>query len=356
MFAATRHWGVCNFTRLEDDTREHSTRKVAQPTDRRIDKLIHLLVKNAMVVVPGPKIADEIGVTRATVWIWIEKLRSQGVEIRGLAGGGYQLLKLPDVLTPSLVSTALGECEMGRKIIHYFVAGSTNTLALRLAGEGAPHGTVVVAEEQSAGRGRFGRSWHSEKSAGIYASVILRPPLAPPAASILTLMAGLAVYQAVVDLTGLEPDIRWPNDLLLGEKKIGGILTEMNAELDCVHAVVVGIGLNVNHREMPAEIRPVATSLRMTSGKIYSRVQLLAGVLRQLQHFYHVLLGQGSGAIARAWEQKSTFARGKRVRVKTDEGESLAITEGLEPNGALRLKFDDGRAATLVSGEVVEIK
>ncbi|MGH9352078.1 MAG: biotin--[acetyl-CoA-carboxylase] ligase [Terriglobia bacterium] len=339
-----------------NNERERPRRTTAQPTDRRIDKLIHLLVENATVVVPGPKIADEIGVTRATVWMWIEKLRSQGVKIRGLAGGGYQLQKLPDVLTPSLVSAALGECGMGRKIIHYFVAGSTNTLALRFASDGAPHGTVVVAEEQSAGRGRFGRSWYSEKSAGIYASVILRPPLAPSAASILTLMASLAVYQAVADLTGLAPDIRWPNDLLLGGKKVGGILTEMNAELDRVHAVVVGIGLNVNHQNMPAEIRPVATSLRMASGKVYSRVQLLAGLLRQLQHFYRILLGQGSGAIAQAWEQRSTFARGKRVRVKTGGGESLAVTEGLESSGALRLKFDDGRAAALVSGEVIEIK
>ncbi|MGH9378376.1 MAG: biotin--[acetyl-CoA-carboxylase] ligase [Terriglobia bacterium] len=343
-------------SRLKNNSPEHAGKKAAQPTDRRIDKLIHLLVENATVVAPGPKIADEIGVTRGTVWMWIEKLRRQGVKIRGLAGGGYQLQKLPDVLTPSLVSAALGECEMGRKIIHYFVAGSTNTLALRFASDGAPHGTVVVAEEQLAGRGRFGRSWYSEKSAGIYVSVILRPPLAPSAAPILTLMAGLAIHQAVAELTGLAPDIRWPNDLLLGGKKMGGILTEMNAELDRVHAVVVGIGLNVNHQDMPAGIRPVAISLRMESGKVYSRIQLLAGVLRQLQHFYCILLGQGSGAIARMWEQKSTFARGKRVRVKTDAGELLAVTEGLESTGALRLKFDDGRAAALVSGEVIEIK
>ncbi|HEV2500525.1 MAG TPA: biotin--[acetyl-CoA-carboxylase] ligase [Terriglobia bacterium] len=341
---------------VNKQTSDRTGKKLAQPTDRRIDKLIHLLVENATVIVPGPKIADEIGVTRGTVWMWVEKLRSQGVEIRGLAGGGYRLQKLPDVLTPSLVSSALGDCEMGRKIIHYFLVGSTNTLALRMASDGAPHGTVVVAEEQSAGRGRFGRTWHSEKSAGIYASIILRPPLAPSAAPILTLMAGLAVHRATADITGLAPDIRWPNDLLLSGKKIGGILTEMNAELDRVHAIVVGIGLNVNHQEMPDEIRPVATSMRIAGGKVYSRVQLLAGVLRQLQNFYRILLGQGSGVIARAWEQESTFARGKRVRVKTDDGESLAITDGLESNGALRLKFDDGRTVALVSGEVIEIK
>lgn len=327
-----------------------------QPTDRRIDKLIHLLVENATVVVPGPKIAGHIGVTRATVWQWIEKLRHQGVEIRGLPGDGYQLQKLPDLLMPSLISSALGECEIGRKFVHYAVVGSTNTQALLMAGNGAPHGTVVAAEEQTAGRGRFGRTWHSERFAGIYVSVILRPPLAPSAAPILTLMAGVAIHQAVTEVSGLAADIRWPNDLLVEGKKIGGVLTEMSAEVDRIHAVVVGIGLNVNHQDMPDDIRPFAASMRMASGRTYSRVQLLAGVLRQIDHFYHVLLEQGSGAIARAWAERSKFAHGMRVRVKTSAGESAAITEGLDPNGSLRLRFDDGRAESLTSGEVMEIK
>ncbi len=328
---------------------------MTQPTDRRIDRMIHLFAENATVVIPGPKIASEIGVTRGNVWIWIEKLRAHGVEIEG-HHGGYQLCRLPDVLTPGLVTAALGECEMGKNIVHYFTAGSTNTVALRLAADGALHGTVVVAEEQSAGRGRMGRAWYSERSSGIYASIILRPPLAPSAAPILTLMAGLALRQAVEEETRLAPDIRWPNDLLLAGKKAGGILTEMNAELDRVHAVVIGIGLNVNHRNMPPEIRPIATSLRLEGGKLYSRVQLLACLLRQLQRFYRILLEDGSAAVAREWEGKSSFARGKRVRVRTETGDSVAQTDGLEPGGALRLRFADGRTQSLVSGEVIEIK
>lgn len=327
-----------------------------QPTDRRIDRMIHLFAENATVVLPGPKIADEIGVTRSTVWMWIEKLRAQGVEIEGHPGGGYQLHKLPDVLTPGLLQAALGDCEIGRKVIHYFTVGSTNTVALRLAADGAPHGTVVVAEEQSAGRGRMGRTWYSERASGIYVSIILRPPLTPSAAPILTLMAGLALYQTVAVETQLTPDIRWPNDLLLGGKKAGGILTEMNAELDRVHVVVIGIGLNVNHRTMPPEIRSISTSLRLEGGKSYSRLQLLARLLRQLQHSYRTLLEHGSVAIAQEWETKSSFARGKRVRVRTEAGESVAQTEGLECGGALRLRFADGQTASLVSGEVIEIK
>src|SRR5215467_8271414 len=174
-----------------------------RPTDRRIDKLIHLLVTNATVVVPGPKIASEIGVTRSTVWTWIEKLRALGVEIKGHPATGYQLKKLPDVLVPSLVRR-----ELGRKIVHYFRTDSTNSTALQMAAKGAPHGTVVLAEEQTAGRGRFGRVWYSEKSSGIYASVILRPELSPAAAPALTLVAGLAAHHAVAQVTGLAVDIR----------------------------------------------------------------------------------------------------------------------------------------------------
>src|SRR5215472_6549178 len=180
-----------------------------RPTDRRIDKLIHLLVTNATVVVPGPKIASEIGVTRATVWTWIEKLRALGVEIKGHPASGYQLRKLPDVLVPSLIRPELGEIQIGRKIIHFFKIDSTNDVALALAADKirGPHGTVVVAEEQTAGRGRLGHNWYSEKSLGIYCSVILRPPLSPADAPALTLVAGIAARAAVSAATGLAVDI-----------------------------------------------------------------------------------------------------------------------------------------------------
>src|ERR1035438_4602372 len=245
-------------------------------TDRRIDKLIDLLVKNATVVVPGPKIASEIGVTRFRVFSWIEDLRALGMEIRGVVGEGYQLLTIPDVLTPSLVRAELGDHVIGRNLVHYFRTESTNAVALKLAADDAEHGTVVVAEEQTAGRGRLGRAWFSEKSSGIYASIVLRPPLAPATAPVLTLMAGLAAQKAVSSVTGLAVDIRWPNDLLVNGKKVCGILTEMSAEVDILHAVVLGIGINVNHTVMPAELEDIATSLRMEAHRGISRIQVLA--------------------------------------------------------------------------------
>jgi BirA family biotin operon repressor/biotin-[acetyl-CoA-carboxylase] ligase len=325
-------------------------------THRRIDKLIYLLAKNATVVVPGPKIASEIGVTRFTVWEWMEKLRSLGVEIKGHRSSGYQLRKLPDILAPSLLRPELGQCEFGRKIVHYFRTESTNDDALRLAAKAAPHGTLVLAEEQTAGRGRFGRAWYSEKSSGIYSSIILRPPLPPAAAPVLTLMAGVAAHHAVRNATGLPVDIRWPNDLLVNGKKVCGILTEMSAELDRLHAVVLGIGINVNHREMPPALKGLATSLRIEAGKPYSRAQILVSLLKELERHYRLLLDQGSPAIVEAWSAASTFARGKQIRVTAGSGEFSATTEGLEPSGALRVRRADGRQESLVAGEIIEVK
>lgn len=324
-------------------------------TDRRIDKLIHLLVKNATVVVPGPKIAAEIGVTRSTVWVWIEKLRSLGVEIKGHPSSGYQLQKLPDVLVPSLIRPEVGENRIGHKVIHYFRTDSTNSVALGLAAKGAAHGTVVLAEEQTAGRGRFGHSWYSERSTGIYASVILRPPLPPAVAPVLTLMAGVAVHHAVTATTGLSADIRWPNDLLVHGKKVCGILTEMSAELDRLHAAVLGIGINVNHREMPPDLARIGTSLRIEGRKSYSRAQILVALLKELERYYRLLLDDGSAKIVQYWTAASTYSQGKRIRVLTSSGDFLATTAGLEPSGALRIRRDGGQEDSLVAGEIVEV-
>ena len=325
-------------------------------TDRRIDKLIHLLVKNATVVVPGPKIAAEIGVTRSTVFDWIEKLRALGVEIRGVPREGYQMGTIPDILAPSLLRSELGDHPIGRNIAHYFRTDSTNAVALKLAAEGAEHGTVVVAEEQTAGRGRLGRNWYSEKSTGIYTSIILRPPLSPAAAPVLTLLAGLATHKAISSTTGLAVDIRWPNDLLVNGKKVCGILTEMSAELDRLHAVVLGIGINVNHTTLPADLKNIATSLRIEAHRVISRVQVLVVLLRELDRYYQMLLKNGNRAITERWEAASSFAYGKRVRVATAAGSTLAVTRGIDPSGALKVEYEDGRQEALVAGEVVEVK
>lgn len=325
-------------------------------TNRKIDKLIDLLTRNATIVISGQKIASEIGVTRSTVWDYIQKLRSLGVDIKGHPSNGYQLRKLPDVLVPSLISEELGENAIGRKMVHFFRTDSTNSVALRMAAEGAAHGTVVVAEEQTAGRGRFGRNWYSEKTNGIYVSVILRPSLAPASAPILTLMAGVAAHRALASITGLPLDIRWPNDLLVNGKKVCGILTEMSAEVDQLHYVVIGTGINVNHRALPAALEGIATSLRIEGRKVYSRAQILVALLKELERAYQILLKGGTPAIARAWASVSSFSEGKKIRVVSNSGGYAAVTAGVEPMGALRVRREDGSVESLVSGEILEVK
>ncbi len=325
-------------------------------TDHKIDRLVHLLVKNATVVVPGPKIASEIGVSRSTVWEWIEMLRTLGVAIKGHPRHGYQLEKLPDILVPSLVRAEIPHAEIGHKIIHYFRTESTNSVALQLDAENGPHGTVVIAEEQTAGRGRLGRNWYSERSSGIYVSILLRPPLSPAAAPILTLLAGVAAQHAVRSAIGLSADIRWPNDLLVNGKKVCGILTEMKAEVDRLHLVVIGIGINVNNSRMPEELAEIATSLALEGGRQYSRLHILAELLRDVERYYHMLLKEGHEAIVREWSAVSSYAEGKRVRVKVPGSEYSGVTTGLDASGALKIRRDDGWQELLVAGEITELR
>jgi len=323
-------------------------------TDRRIDALLTLLSENSTIVISGAKIAKEIGVTRGTVWRWVQKLRALGVDVKGHPRTGYHITRIPDILAPKLISRRLLNTPFWKRTYHFFKVESTNDIAMKLGDEGEPHGAVVIAEEQTAGRGRAGRSWTSEKSAGIYCSVLLRPPISPAQASLLTLVAGLAARDATADELDTAPDVRWPNDLLIGKRKFCGILTEMQAEPDRVHYAVVGIGINVNQTPMPAEIESFATSLRMASGRMHSRLEILVRLLRKLDHYYNLLLADGPEPIVRRFSQVSSYYSGKRVRITTANDSFVGTTKGLEPSGILRVARDDGRVVPVISGDVAE--
>jgi BirA family biotin operon repressor/biotin-[acetyl-CoA-carboxylase] ligase len=324
-------------------------------TDRRIDALLTLLAENATIVVSGAKIANEIGVSRQQVWRWIEKLRTLGVRVKGHAHTGYHIERMPDILAPQMLSHRLYGTPFARRIYHFFKTDSTNAVAMNLGEAGELHGTVVLAEEQTAGRGRAGRSWTSEKSAGIYCSVLLRPPIPPAHAPLLTLVAGLAARDAAAEELDALPDIRWPNDLLAGGRKLGGILTEMHAEPDRVHHAVIGIGINVNQTKMPPPLATIATSLRIETGKSHSRLELLIRLLRQLDRYYNQFLAEGAPPILRRFAQVSSYFKGKHVRITTAAGSFTGTTAGLDSSGVLRVVRDDGRGTELVlSGDVAE--
>jgi BirA family biotin operon repressor/biotin-[acetyl-CoA-carboxylase] ligase len=323
-------------------------------TDRRIDALLTLLSENPMIVISGEKIARQIGVSRSAVWRWTQRLRALGVRVKGHPRTGYRIERVPDVLSPSLLRRRLRDSSFGKRIYHYFKTASTNTIALELGHAGEPHGAIVVAEEQTGGRGRAGRSWHSERSSGIYVTTLLRPQISPILAPLITMVAGLAVRDAVQEETGVAADLRWPNDLLANGNKFCGILSEMYAEPSQVKFVIVGIGINVNHTSFPPELAGMATSLRMITGRPVSRLQLLVRLLRQLESYYNRFLTEGAESILARFTETSSYARGKRVRINIGSESYVGTTDGLEPNGLLRVRRDDGEVSVVLSGDVTE--
>ena len=304
-------------------------------------------------VVSGTKIALEIGASRSAVWRFVQQLRALGVEIAGHPTTGYQLKTVPDLLLPEVLAPMLKGTLFATRIHHYFRTGSTNAEALAAAAAGEPEGSVFLAEEQTSGRGRGGHGWHSEKSAGIYLSVLLRPAVSPAEVLTLTLASGLAARTAVKHVTGVDADLRWPNDLLLGERKFCGILAEMHAEATRVRHVVVGIGLNVNHESLPADLRTSATSLRIATGRTWSRVELTAALLKALDREYRALTGADAAAaresVLRRFVESSSYARGKAVRVD-ENGGFEGITDGLDAHGFLKVRTEQGWRTVLSGG------
>jgi len=314
-----------------------------------------LLRDNGTYVVGVTQMADEIGTGRSEVWRLVQQLRALVVEIAGHPATGYQLkavpdLLLPDMLAPALKGTIFG-ADVHRNYHHYYKIGSTSVEAMESAAAGASEGSVFVAEEQTDGRGRGAHHWESAPSAGIYCSVVLRPALPPSGALVLSLAAGLAVYSAVQQIDSrVVPDLKWPNDLMIGGKKFCGILTEMNAEATRVRHIVVGIGINVNQTKFPAELQPIATSLRMASGTEWSRFELCAALLKSLDREYRDLLERPGAheSILRRFQDASPSSRGRRVRVE-ENGGFEGVTEGLDPRGFLQVRTAGG-LRTVLSG------
>jgi BirA family transcriptional regulator, biotin operon repressor / biotin---[acetyl-CoA-carboxylase] ligase len=310
-------------------------------------------MENATVVVSGTKIASELGTSRSEVWRLIQQLRELGVDAAGHPATGYQLRAVPDLLLPEMLAPLLKGTIFSKHLHHYYKIGSTNTEAMQAGANGAPEGSVFLAEEQLGGRGRGGHAWHSARSTGIYCSVILRPNLPPSDALILSLAGGLAVHAAVVSVApSLRPDLKWPNDLLLEGKKFCGILTEMNAEATRVRHLVVGIGINVNQTKFPAELREIATSLRCETGTEWSRVEMCAALLKSLDREYRALMkdAEARASILRRFQESSSMARGARVRVEEDSGIE-GVTDGLDPRGFLQVRTGEG-LRTVLSGTV----
>jgi BirA family biotin operon repressor/biotin-[acetyl-CoA-carboxylase] ligase len=325
-------------------------------TDKRLAGLLTLLCENATIVISGVRIAREIGVSRTTVWRWVDQLRKLGVHVKGQRSTGYFLEKVPDILTPDLVRKRLKGSLFGKRVLHFFKTDSTNRVAMELGNADEAEGTVVMAEEQIAGRGRAGRKWHSERGTGLYFTILLKPRLFPAQAPLLTMLAGISAYAAIQAQTGLAPELKWPNDLLLNGKKIGGILTEMYAEPNAVRFVIIGIGINVNQEKFPPELAGIATSLKKESGKNTYRLELLVRLLTQFESDYNRFLREGGGFVVERFEKLSTFAQGRRVRVDTGADSYVGTTAGLSPEGLLLVARENGPVMTVIAGDVTEVR
>jgi BirA family biotin operon repressor/biotin-[acetyl-CoA-carboxylase] ligase len=325
-----------------------------QSTDVRLGRIVRLLMEHATVVVSGTKIAEEISSSRSEVWRLIQQLRGLGVDVAGHPATGYQLRSVPDLLLPEILRPLLRGTIFAEHVHHFYKIGSTNTAAMAAAAEGAPEGSVYLAEEQTAGRGRGANSWQSPRSSGIYCSVIVRPALPPSEVLVLSLAAGLAVCSAIEQVDSrVSADLKWPNDVLIDGKKVCGILTEMNAEATRVRYIVVGVGINVNQASFPKDLP--ATSLRLVTGSEWSRVELVTALLKSLDREYRQLLEgrEAQASILRRFVENSSWVQGKNVRIEENGAAFEGTTEGLDPRGFLQVRTGHGME-TVLSGTVRE--
>ncbi len=301
--------------------------------------------------VSGEMLAGRLGLSRAAVWKRINRLKAQGYAIAGSPRKGYRLLALPDKLLPEEIAAGLQVRLLKGPIHHFETLPSTNDLAKELGAANAPEGTLVVAEGQSRGRGRLGREWDSPPGAGLYVSILLRPPLPPTDMAQITLTAAVAVVRALKRAAGVAPGIKWPNDLILAGRKLGGILTEMETESDQIRHLVVGLGLNVNNGEFPAELAHLATSLALATGRTFSRLKILQAWLEELEDLYQRFLAREFAAILEEWKDY-TVTLGQTVRVRQGPVEICGQALEVAGDGALLVQTLAGEIVRVTSGEI----
>lgn len=317
------------------------------------EKIINLLKENENNFVSGEKISSLFGITRAAVWKYIKAIKEDGYEIESVSRKGYKLISCPDLLNFEEINPYLTTKFIGKDLFYFDSIDSTNSKAKILANNGAAEGTVVISEEQLNGRGRLGRNWSSPKYSGIWMSIILRPNLQPADVPVITQVAAAAVCKSMREIN-VETYIKWPNDIILNNKKLCGILTEMSCEIDKVNYVVVGIGVNVNQKEddIPHEIKDVATSIKIQSGKTVSRKELTARILNNFEELYEDININNNLKASIEICRKYSILIGKEIRIIRVGKETIAKAINLSDSGRLIVEYEDGKIDEIISGEV----
>jgi BirA family transcriptional regulator, biotin operon repressor / biotin---[acetyl-CoA-carboxylase] ligase len=300
----------------------------------------------------GEELSCAFGITRSAVWKHISLLRSEGYQVDAVTGRGYRLTGLTGRAVSAEVEPFLTARRFGKEISYFSVTDSTNLQAKMLAGKGSPEGTVVVADSQTGGRGRMGRTWVSPPGENLYFSLILRPEVPSVRVPQLTLLVAAAIHRALNCVAGdLQPKIKWPNDILVNEKKLCGVLCEMQSEPDLTHFVVVGIGINVNQSELPDELLEIATSLFLESGRLFSRPELLAAFLNHFEPLYDTWLLEQDLSFVLSYLEEYSLLRSRVVSVEQFNRTISGTVTGIARGGELKLECAEGQTILVSSGE-----
>jgi BirA family biotin operon repressor/biotin-[acetyl-CoA-carboxylase] ligase len=320
------------------------------------DKILDALRSSLGEYVSGEDLSKQLGVSRTAIWKHISSLREQGYAIHGHKNLGYRLDSIPDLLLPAEIKHSLKTTFVGKQVHYYERIGSTNDVALDLAGRSCKEGTIAIAEEQTKGRGRLGRSWYSPYGVGIYLSVVLRPAGVPPIYSpVFTMLSALAVADTIKGISGITPVIKWPNDVLVAGRKVSGILVQMKADPDKIDHLVVGIGVNLNQdkRDFPQEITISATSLKACTGVKTDRVEFLCRLLEALENYYIAVRDRGDyQSIKDEWLELSGIM-GKDVAIRTVDGLVEGRVVEVSLTGGLDVESKDGTIKKVFSGDIL---
>ncbi len=314
-------------------------------------KLLKLLIDKQGEFVSGEAISHFLSCSRTAIWKHIEELRKAGYKVEAAPRRGYRIIHQPNLLTENEIKAGLKTKYVGKNVVYEKSVTSTQEIAHRLASDGAVEGTVVVADEQLSGKGRLGRSWVSPSGTGIWLSMILRPKIPPQQAPQLTLLTAVAVVRAIKDFTGLLGDIKWPNDILVNGKKLVGILTEMKADPDQIHSVIIGIGINVNQDVFQPEIKEIATSVKIETGTEINRAGLMQSIMLQFEQLYELFLKEGFLAIKQIWEAYA-ITLGRRIIARTYTGAIEGYAKGITNEGVLLLEDDFGTIHHIYSADI----
>ena len=301
--------------------------------------------------ISGEEISQKLGVSRTAVWKNIKKLQAEGYVIESSTKKGYKLVDIPNVITKEEVMEGLNIGIFSKNVRYFEEVDSTNLMAKRLAREGAPEGTVVVADKQNTGRGRLGRNWTSPSGVGIWMSLILKPALMPQKASQITLTAGLSMCEAIKKVTGLPAKIKWPNDIVINGKKVCGILTEMSAEMDRINYIVVGIGVNVNNKTFPENL-PYASSLALEGKREYTRKEIIQQFLIQFEKDYATYISDQSLKHLIQRYSQNCITLNNKVKIIEQDRERVAFAKGITEDGALKLINENNEEEIVFAGEV----